>query len=41
MFKLTHALFCAAAVSMASLAQAADPIIIKEKSSNADAAQAT
>ena len=29
MLKLTQALFCAAAVSMASLAQAADPIIIK------------
>ena len=29
MFKLTHALLCAAAVSMATLAQAADPVVIK------------
>jgi C4-dicarboxylate-binding protein DctP len=29
MFKLTQALFCAAAVSMATLAQAADPVVIK------------
>jgi len=29
MLKLTKALFCAAAVSMAGLAQAADPIVIK------------